>query len=200
MSKVISATAIQALKEALCHIYWYKSDLRSFLQNILTDRSAITQANWEDYKRQIVSDIIDALCIDQEKNLGDIRKLFHETSKMTSFHHLEHLEDGKAKIEKARAAVAELKRIIEIHDEATNEANKMKERRQKEAERIRQSSAVRQKLEEIKSRYMNLVSSCTPHQRGFELEKILYELFNLFDLDPRASFRNVGEQIDGAFA
>jgi hypothetical protein len=28
----------------------------------------------------------------------------------------------------------------------------------------------------------------------------MYDLFELFDLDPKASFRNTGEQIDGAFS
>lgn len=32
------------------------------------------------------------------------------------------------------------------------------------------------------------------------LERILRSLFELFDLDPRASFKIVGEQIDGAFS
>ena len=36
--------------------------------------------------------------------------------------------------------------------------------------------------------------------KGYELEKIMFELFDLFDLDPKASFRNKGEQIDGAFS
>jgi hypothetical protein len=191
---------VQALKEALCAIYWYKADLRSFLQNTISDQTTIAHANWEGYKRQIVSDVVDALCLDQEKNLGDIRRLFHEVARMTSFRHLEQLEDGESKAEKARVAVAELKRIVEIHDEATDEAQKIRERRQREAERLRQSAAVRQKLDEIRSRYLALVSSCPPQQRGFELEKVLYDLFNLFDLDPRASFRNTGEQIDGAFS
>ena len=46
----------------------------------------------------------------------------------------------------------------------------------------------------------SLVMSQNPQGRGFELEKIMYDLFELFDLDPKASFRNTGEQIDGAFA
>ncbi|MCF7855904.1 MAG: hypothetical protein K9N51_13985 [Candidatus Pacebacteria bacterium] len=200
MTKIVSATAVQALKEALCTIYWYKSDLRSFLHNTISDRAIVAHANWDGYKRQIVSDVVDSLCHDQEKYLGDIRRLFHEVAKMDSFRHLEQLDDGKAKAEKARAAVAELRRIVEIHDEATDEAKNIHERREKEAERLRNSAAVREKLDEIKACYMSLISSCAPHQRGFELERVLYELFNLFDLDPRASFRNVGEQIDGAFS
>lgn len=47
---------------------------------------------------------------------------------------------------------------------------------------------------------MSLVISQNVQGRGFELEKVMYELFDLFDLDPKASFRNTGEQIDGAFS
>ncbi|WP_417940556.1 hypothetical protein [Flavobacterium sp. RS13.1] len=36
-------------------------------------------------------------------------------------------------------------------------------------------------------------------QRGFQFEKFLYDLFMLYDLDPKASFKIHGEQIDGAF-
>ncbi len=36
-------------------------------------------------------------------------------------------------------------------------------------------------------------------KRGYELEKFLYDLFMLYDLEPKGSFRNTGEQIDGAF-
>ena len=36
-------------------------------------------------------------------------------------------------------------------------------------------------------------------KRGYQLEKLLRDLFELFDLDPKASFKIIGEQIDGAF-
>ncbi len=39
-----------------------------------------------------------------------------------------------------------------------------------------------------------------PQGRGYELEKLLYRLFKREDLDPRPSFRNKGEQIDGSLA
>jgi len=59
---------------------------------------------------------------------------------------------------------------------------------------------VRQKLGEIRDRYMNFVVSQDAQGRGFKLERIMYDIFELFDLDPKASFRIVGEQIDGAFS
>jgi len=39
----------------------------------------------------------------------------------------------------------------------------------------------------------------TPHTRGFAFEKFLNTLFAAFSLNPRHSFKLVGEQIDGSF-
>jgi len=46
---------------------------------------------------------------------------------------------------------------------------------------------------------MEIATSSDAPKRGYGLEKLLNELFTLFDLDPKASFKITGEQIDGAF-
>lgn len=46
---------------------------------------------------------------------------------------------------------------------------------------------------------MNAMKSLAPHPRGFRFETWLAELFSIFKLAPRSSFRNTGEQIDGSF-
>jgi hypothetical protein len=43
------------------------------------------------------------------------------------------------------------------------------------------------------------ISGYSPQERGFALEKFLYAMFKAYKMDPRASFRIVGEQIDGSF-
>lgn len=43
------------------------------------------------------------------------------------------------------------------------------------------------------------LSELQPQPRGFAFERFLYDLFKDTGLDPRASFRNTGEQIDGSF-
>jgi hypothetical protein len=43
------------------------------------------------------------------------------------------------------------------------------------------------------------VTSLPPQKRGYEFETFLKELFDAYDLSARASFRLVGEQIDGSF-
>jgi hypothetical protein len=53
--------------------------------------------------------------------------------------------------------------------------------------------------EELNSQYGALIVSSDKQLRGFKLEKLLREIFVLFDLDPKASFRIEGEQIDGSF-
>ncbi|MCF7236803.1 restriction endonuclease [Escherichia coli] len=46
---------------------------------------------------------------------------------------------------------------------------------------------------------MNEMKSLPPQLRGFRFEAWLAELFSIFKLAPRSSFRNTGEQIDGSF-
>ena len=198
MEKKLSAISIELLKEALCSIYWYKSNLRSFLSNCINDTNIINRPDWNGYKRQIVSDIIDELCSNQERYIGDIRRIIHEVIKMESFRHLEQVEDGKRKAERAKQAVADLKRVIE--DQTLKEEEEIKRKRLENLKKIRSSQAVLSKLDEIKTNYFRLVTSQEYQKRGFELEKVLYDLFELFDLDPKASFRNTGEQIDGAIS
>ena len=55
MSKKIVPAALLALKQALTDVYWYKSDLRSFLTATLSKAELVAQLNWDDYKRNIVA-------------------------------------------------------------------------------------------------------------------------------------------------
>lgn len=49
----------------------------------------------------------------------------------------------------------------------------------------------------LKEKFL-LISRLDAHERGFAFEKFLNKLFLIFGLNPRASFRIVGEQIDGS--
>jgi hypothetical protein len=51
---------------------------------------------------------------------------------------------------------------------------------------------------QLKNEFAEL-SKLEPKKRGFEFEEFLNRLFQLFDLAPKDSFRNTGEQIDGSF-
>lgn len=197
--KVVAPAAINALTEALTNIYWYKSELRSFIMNTISDPSILAKLNWEEYKRNIVSSLINFLARHQETYQNDLLKLMSEVCKMNDFSHLERIEDGKEKAKLARKSVEALRLQIKGHQDLIEQQKQQEERRQKAYENSLQIKGVQEKLDEIKQDFYKLVSSSNPQIRGFQLEKVIKELFNLFDLDPKASFRITGEQIDGAF-
>lgn len=196
----LSPAAVVALKEALGAVYWYKSDLRSFLQQCVSTPSVLATLNWNNYKRQIVSDLVDIMVAEPRIYLEDLTRLCREICQLTTFVHLEQLDGGSEKAKRAASAVGHLRMLLEPHEQSQKERDELADRQQRAAEKLKASAAVREQLERIKTRYMSLVTSSSPQNRGFELERVMYDLFDLFDLDPKASFRNTGEQIDGAFS
>ncbi len=61
MAKQISSAAYVALKDALTSLYWYKNDLRSFLNATLSDPRLLAALDWSDYKRNVVSQLVDSM-------------------------------------------------------------------------------------------------------------------------------------------
>ena len=200
MSKRIAPAAIQALKEALTLVYWYKKDLRSFLSQCLSDPAVLSRLNWSEYKRNIVATLVDHLTRHQEVYQLDLIRIMTAVCQITDFSHLRKLEDGMSKAKAAKAAVEALRAQVRGHHDLEQEARKAKKRKKEANARLVQVDAVQQQLQELKSQFLQLVESESPQQRGFLLEKVIKGLFDLFDLDPKASFKITGEQIDGAFS
>lgn len=197
--KKISAAAINSLKKALSTVYWYKSDLRSFLDHTITNKKILSYLDWNDYKRNICSRLEDLLVKNEEKTQNDLLKLVYEICNMNDFSHLKQLDDGADKEKAAKESVAALRKLSKGHLEQQKEQEEVEQRRNQVFKKQLEQSAVRDKLEEIKTDFYALVSSSDAQKRGFQLEKLLKDLFNLFDLDSKASFRITGEQIDGMF-
>lgn len=197
--KRIAPAALHALKEALSLVYWYKVDLRSFLTQSLGDAAVLGRINWDDYKRNIVGQLVDYLARNEDIYQRQILKLMVDVANIQDFGHLARLDDGRSKAEQARAAVEALRdQISSLHTFLEEERN-IEWRRQEAVERKARVDAVQQMLQELTLEYYNLLVSTDAQGRGYKLEKILRRLFDVFDLDPRASFKVTGEQIDGAF-
>jgi hypothetical protein len=194
----IAPDAIVALKRALTTVYWYKNDLRSFLTTSLRNPHLLSRINWAETKRDIVGVLVDEMEWNQQRYGDDLVNLMFDVAKVDDFVHLARLEDGAAKAKEARAAVAALRKHLEGHEEIVLDRRKSEERKTAANERAKRNTDVQAKLAELRDQYLSLLAA--NHQdRGYILEKILRELFDLFDLDPRASFKVIGEQIDGGF-
>jgi hypothetical protein len=198
MPKRLTPQAILALQEALALIYHYKNDLRRFLEACGVERPVLSQAPWDAYKRQIATEIVEVLLRDQATAV--LTKLCRDVSAMDNFDHLLRLEDGPRKVAVARAAVAELRRLVQAEQKQEDDEQVVAERRQRRRENEEKTGAFQRRLSNIRLLFNSAaVSEGSPQKRGAELEALMTDLFELFDLDPRASFRISGEQIDGAF-
>ena len=198
--KRLSPAALVALKEALSTIYWYKKDLRLFLSNCVRDGQIVGSLDWNNsYKRQIVADLVDLLAANQAKYLPDLTRLCYEVTDIGDFSHLERLEGGEDKAIQARNAVGQLLQSVKPHNEAKVDEEAAFKRRQKMQDSLVVQQAIRDKLTGLRLRFSNMAANPNHRERGRDLESFMYALFDLFELDPKASFTLEGEQIDGAF-
>lgn len=197
--KKIAASAINALKEALSSVYWYKSDLRSFLLVTISDVNLLSHINWEDYKINICGNLINYMQLHEETYQKDLLRLITEVVKIQDYSHLLKLDGGEKKAQQAKNAIKALKDLSNTFLQQQESYQKIESIRRQKYEELLKNQELLNKLNEIKQVYFSLISSDDPINRGFKLEKVVKDLFVLFDLDPKASFRIVGEQIDGAF-
>jgi restriction endonuclease Mrr len=198
-SKVISPAAINSLKEALANIYWTKKDLRSFVFNTLPDKAIVGTIDWSgNVKYESASQLVDRLAA-KAMFKENLMALFKEVINFNDFSHLKKWEDAEQKIKKAKDAVTALRTHAKGYFDLLEEQKLAKERRKVANDRITNHTALKSKLEELHKNFLKIATATNPQQRGYDLEKLLNDLFILFDLDPKASFKITGEQIDGAF-
>src|SRR5712691_6362609 len=197
-AKRVAPEAIQALKEALANIYWYKGDLRSFLTASIQDAAVLAPIDWGTYKYQIASALVDRL-VAAPDHQSTLLRLMADVSRVDNFNHLARLEDADAKIRKAQAAVAHLRSLVLPHQKASEALSQAEERRARAHAALMARQSFTDRLAELNQEFLAVITPAEAHDRGYRLERLLRGLFELFDLDPKASFQIIGEQIDGAF-
>ena len=197
--KRIVPAAIVTLKEALANVYWYKADLRSFLSNTLSDPRILSRLDWSDYKRNIVHSLVDYLSRNQNEFQADLLRLMTEVARIDNFSHLARLENGKEKATNAKESIQALQKFTVAHEALYTTEKEKEEKRRTTHKALLKRTAIQELLNELTQEYYQLLGAENPQRRGYRLEKILRKLFEIFDLDPKASFRIAGEQIDGAF-
>lgn len=198
MKKAITPAALHALKEALTNIFWYRRDLRGFVTAVLDDSGLVNRVNWDGYKRNAVSALVDYMSRHESKYRQGLLDLMEAVLEMEDFSHLARLEEGAEKVAKAERTVEALRRHAGRYAELQEEKHRAEKARQR---RLREQDAergVRERLNQLRERFLGIVGEPS-QRRGYSLEKFLPELFDVFDIDAKASFRLVGEQIDGAF-
>jgi hypothetical protein len=196
----ISTQAIIALKDALANIYWRKKDLRQFIELTIENSSIVATIDWQEIqKHESVSILIDRMTARQDIFQNDLLRLIQEVGNFKDFSHLQYWDKSGSITARAKETVEKLRNQTKGYFDTIDELRKAEERREANITKVKTTIYFAEKLEALKQLFFEIAINSNPQQRGFQLEKLLNELFLLFDLSPKSSFKIVGEQIDGAF-
>lgn len=198
MQSNLPTNVLMALKEAALAVFWTKKDLRGALGRCGVNGRLVSEQDWSGYKRDALDPILEKL---NRKSSGRpvLIKLINELLAFSDCNHLLRWDDGETRKEKGESALAQLRKVAGEYDELVLEQRRKAKERASEVEKHIASSSMTLKLEELNNRFMEFWSSEERQARGYGLEQLLYDLFLMFELNPRGSFKNTGEQIDGAF-
>jgi hypothetical protein len=123
----------------------------------------------------------------------------HETLRYKKCDHLLRFNDGKKLKREAEHALEHLRTLVKEHDSAKVTEKEEREARRKRTEEAKKERAFQDRLAALQKQFMGLLTATDENQRGYALEKVLNDLFALFELAPHSPFKRHGEQIDGAF-
>ena len=198
-NKKISPQAILALKESLSVIFWKKEELRDFIKLTLKNSAIVGTINWEGTKRESVKELIERMTNRPDIYKEDLMNLLLGVTDMTDFSHLKFWDEDGTKTKKAKESVQKLRMQTKGYIQLTEEQEDAKKRRAETEKKIIKSKSLEDELTALKLRFYEISLIKDLQKRGYELEKFLTGLFLLYELDPKGSFKNYGEQIDGAF-
>jgi len=201
------AATIQHLEDALSEAFRYHANLDAFLK-----RSGVTPAVLADVrekaearsagrfdkapKRFVAQIVLETLGV-----LGDEgdRIIAAIVTGLTQMPLPDASETAKSAI---NALQSKIKTDREIKAENRAEAErgaadaKRADERAKEAARAARTA----RRDGLRNRFTGMMEEANAQARGYLFETFLNDLFELEELDPRRSFKNLGEQIDGSFA
>lgn len=177
--------------------FWYWDGFHSFLLSSGVHRRLLTKFPKGTFsKYQVMRNILDELEISSDVEI--IENIVSSFYRLTTPIDRDNLDVNEAKqlLKDFKAAVGDdpIQRALQ---------EKERQKRQKEAkQRGERTQTQLKRLEEIKKHFLSVFSGgdYTPQQKGFELEKIFFDLLDLEELEYTKPYRGSGEQIDGHFS
>ena len=177
--------------------FWYWNSYHSFLDSCGVSKALYTRYPKDTYnKYDVMRNVIDAL-EEQNKNevVANIISGFYRLSGAIDKDNL----DNK----KAVQLLKEFRDVVGNDPiEAEIERQRTERARETHAASVSRVKSNAENLSDLNQTFLGLttISELTPQQRGFRLEKIIFELLRLSEFEYSKSYRTAdGEQIDGHF-
>jgi Restriction endonuclease len=188
---------LRSLKEAVRNVFWKRSDIRRVFERCGVPSSLISSIDWENNKTwDSVDQVLEALNT-STNGAPLISKIAKETLDYPDGKHLAWA--GGDRVTAASDSLTALRDVLGEKSEQKRKAEAASRAREAAFEKANKTMLRSSKLQGLYVEYAQWFSVSDANHRGLQFESLLCDVFDLFDLAPRSSFRRVGEQIDGAF-
>jgi hypothetical protein len=171
--------------------FWYWNTFYSFLESCGVSSSIYLQFGKEGGKYQLMRSILELL--ERQQRYDIIKNI------TTQFYNFTPGEDGIDK-EGAERKLDDFRKTVGssiLDDEIDKKEIERKIEEQKKLSEERQ--LLKQKLQDIKKIFLELQVSTDQQKRGFDIEKLFFDLLELEEFEVHRPYRISGEQLDGHF-
>jgi len=198
-NKKLSAQAIIALKDTLPLLYWKRDHLKDFLKITLANNEIVNYLDWSGTKRVTVKELVDRMVNRPDIYSEDLLNLFAAVTDFEDFENLTFWDEDGNKRKAAKEAVRKLRTFTTGHIQLSKEKEEAQKRKSEFEKKIVSHKNHKEDLEKLYANFKLIASNNNFQQRGYQLEKFLQQLFNLFEFETTKSYKLEGEQIDGSF-
>jgi len=176
--------------------FWYWKSFYSFLDSCGVPKTIYKLYPKETYnKYDVMRNIIEDL--ENKNDIDTINTIISNFYKMRNAIDKDALDNNKA------SQLLEEFRLIVGTDPIENEIKKQKQQEhyQKVKKDIQCKQEFEQNIQNLNQKFLKLATSTeyTPQQRGYELEKLFFELLRINEFEYTLPYKTDGEQIDGHF-
>ena len=196
MNKKIAYPIKEKMVQLSGSCFWFWNSFYSFLDSCGVQKSLYCLYPKESYsKYDVMRNILTSL--EEKGDLEIINNIISNFFRLSSA-----IDKDNVDVEKAKQRLKEFKDLVGNDPiEREIESREIQKRRQVAQEKSRKIADRNYKLNELKGAFIKLYSNqtITPQQRGFDLEKIFYDLLELEEFECSGLYRSGNEQIDGLF-
>lgn len=175
------------------HCFYYKDDVEKFMVNCGVSNELALKYK-DEYKVVNAKNVI--LELNNYANKNKIIK-----NMITNFYYMEKLPDNLTDEKKANEMLKELKRLVNKFNMIKQPSKTNEYHIYQQDKKMETTLIYKENLSKLKNKYYYQFSNSNPQNRGFELEKIIEELFKINGMKYKKSYRNETntQQIDGYF-
>jgi len=188
---------IDLVQDAALKSFWRRNALHGFLRRNKISESFLATWQESESKRAFMTRLLPKLEAHKSGN-QIIKQMAASLADQVKFPDLEGWEDTPQKQLDAKEAVQALRGYLEMHKQKADELKEREETKKVTRQRIQETIANRQSLENLSERLKGLSKELGTQKAGYEFQDWFYDLAGFFEMNIRRPYVVEGRQIDGA--